>query len=291
MPRKNIFEAVKDNYDIKKEIEKIYDNIQEYEMFCRHKKDKFGVDKLICGYKFFEVCDSYLFKHLPEKGTCRDIDEFIEYADADLCFGRKQNLTEDRIINFLEVIENLFFIFFNKFTHFRRRYGLDYYIEEYKETRELMDALEKHMGLSKQEYSDRIILYIGDSKLDQALKNVKEPELAFELIKYKKETATSVEKRMVLKQLDILTEPITDRIKKKYSPANDLDCIYNNFQLRHNNIDKSSNDYIEQVSQLSEKEFCKIYDIAYELVLDTLMLDDYDKNLSREVVQFKTYLK
>ena len=80
-------------------------------------------------------------------------------------------------------------------------------------------------------------------------------------------------------------------LSHKYKPADDLDCIFNNFQLRHNNIDPDSNDYIEKVSKLNEKEFCKIYDIAYELVLDTLMLNDYEKEIASEVKGFKSYLK
>lgn len=116
------------------------------------------------------------------------------------------------------------------------------------------------------------------------------PELALELIKYKKETTNSIDKRRVIKQLDVLTEPITDIIKKKYQPANDLDCILNNFDLRHNNSDPKSKDYKHNVAMLSEKELCQIYDVAYDLILDTLMLDDYDSNIANKVKSFKNHL-
>ena len=96
---------------------------------------------------------------------------------------------------------------------------------------------------------------------------------------------------MILKQLDILTEPIADRIKNLYKPVNDLDCIFNNFQLRHNNIDKESTDYHEKIALLTEKEFCEIYDVAYELILATLILADYDENISNKVKNFKLHLK
>lgn len=291
MARKNIFESVKDNYDIYKEIEKIYDNIQDYDIFCCYSKDKFtGKETFEGSYNLYKVSDMYLFRYLPDKGTCRYIEEFIEYADAKLYFGRNKKLTEDRIINYLEVIENLFFIYFKRYRYFKRKYDLDYYIEEYEETRKLIDELEKYMGLSKIEYDDRVILYTGDPKLDQALKNVPKPELALELIKYKKETKNSIDKRKILKQLDVLTEPITDAIKKKYQPANDLDCILNNFDLRHNNSDPKSKDYKPNIATLTEEQLCEIYDVSYELILDTLMLDDYDLKLSNMVSTFKTFL-
>ena len=291
MTRKNIFESIKDNYDIFIEIEKVYDNLENYDMFGMYKVDRFSrEEKFVCAYKFFDFCDRYLFGFLPEIGTCRDIDEFMEYADAELSFGKNKNLTEERIINFLEVVENLFYIFFKKYRSLKRRHGLDYYIDPYDETRFLIDELEKHIGLSKLEYDDRVILYKGDPKIDQALQNVSKPELVLELIQYKKETKTSIEKRKILKQLDVLTEPITDAIKKKYNPANDLDCILNNFDLRHNNSDPKSKDYKPKVATLTEEQLCEIYDVAYELILDTLMLDDYDSKLSNKVSSFKTFL-
>ena len=38
------------------------------------------------------------------------------------------------------------------------------------------------------------------------------------------------------------------------------------------------------------ERLCEIYDVAYELILDTLMLDDYDSKLSNKVSSFKTFL-
>lgn len=40
----------------------------------------------------------------------------------------------------------------------------------------------------------------------------------------------------------------------------------------------------------TEEQLCEIYDVAYELILDTLMLDDYDSKLSNKVSSFKTFL-
>lgn len=93
MARKNIFEFVKDNYDVFTEIEKIYDNLENYDMFGMYKVDRFFKEKkFVCAYKFFDFCDRYLFRFLPEIGTCRDINEFMEYADAELSFGKNKNL-------------------------------------------------------------------------------------------------------------------------------------------------------------------------------------------------------
>lgn len=292
MTRKNIFESIKENYDAHREIKKIYDNLQNYDMFCIYKKDKLsGEEVFVRSFNFFNCSDSFLFDFLPEKGTCRNLEEFMDYADAKLLFGRNKNLTDERIINFLEVVENLFFLYSKKYRSLKRKFGLDFYIDSYKETRFLMNELEKYFGLSKLEYDDRVIMYKGDPKLDLALLNVAKPELALELIKYKKETKTSIEKRKIIKQLDVLIEPITDVIRKKYQIANDLVCILNNFDLRHNNSDPKSNDYKQKVSTLTEKQLCVIYDTAYELILDTLMLDDYDSNIAGKIVSYKAFLQ
>lgn len=95
MARKNIFESIKDNYDIFKEIKKIYDNIDNYDIFCRFSKDKItGEEVCLDSYKLFDFCDIYLYEFLPETSTCRHIEEFMEYADAKLLFGRSYNVTE-----------------------------------------------------------------------------------------------------------------------------------------------------------------------------------------------------
>lgn len=61
MARKNIFESVKDNYDVFTEIEKIYNNLENYDMFGLYKVDRFSrEEKFVCAYKFFDFCDCYL---------------------------------------------------------------------------------------------------------------------------------------------------------------------------------------------------------------------------------------
>lgn len=99
-------------------LKKIYNNLENYDMFGMYKVGRFSrEEKFVCAYKFFDFCDRYLFRFLPEIGTYRDIDEFMEYADAELSFGKNKNLSEERIINFLEVLENLFYIFFKNIVH------------------------------------------------------------------------------------------------------------------------------------------------------------------------------
>ena len=291
MTRENIFDLVKANYDINKEIRKILDNLNqpifyEYEFYSK---------EITMQHNFFSFCDFYLFEFFPEKGTCRNISEFLDYANTGIRLINFKSMIlnkidNEKIINLIEVVENVFFIYLKKHKFFQRKYCVGCHVNAYKETCFLLDEIEKHLGLNKLKYKDRVILYLDAPKLSQALKNVTKPELATELIKYKREANSSIEKRKILKQLDILTEPITDKIKKTYGPANDLDCIFNNFQLRHNNMDSNSHDYKEKVSQLKEKDLCKIYDIAYELVLDTLMLNDYDNYLKGEIIKYKSYL-
>jgi hypothetical protein len=300
MSRNNIFQRVKDNYNPNKEIEKIYDNLTNYTMFCRYRKNKYGTtEEFLEDFKFFDCCERYLFEFMPDVNTCLTIDEFMEYADADLKFGRSFNLTEERIINFLEVIENIFKIYFDRMRYFKRRYGLDYYIDEYEETRFLIDTLEKHLNLTKANYKDRVILYVGNAKLDKAVEQIQSSDMALELIKYDNKTSNHIEKRKVLKQLDVLVEPIIDKLKTKYNKskntiyyiADDLGCIYNNFDLRHNNSDKTSNDYIENVSKLSDNDFCEIYDCAYDLIIDILIINNYEETLESKIKSIKQYLK
>ena len=70
------------------------------------------------------------------------------------------------------------------------------------------------------------------------------------MIRYKREQLDYRGKRKILKQLDRIIEPLIDKVKENetkasllYKMADDLGCLFNNFDLRHNNSDKDSKDY------------------------------------------------
>ncbi len=299
MKRENIFKLLQKNYDIKNEVFKIKKVLREEYLFCRHAKPAKGEKegRVLENFTFFGFVDKYLFDDYKFKNTCLDIEEFYTYCDGELSPLNK-DISEDKIINFLEVTENMLKLYFDKSDKLLSEYQIKYYGGTHDKLSLLMKTLEKHMGIKLKEYKDKIILYVGDYKLESALENVEDIDLAVELIKYDRENLDYKEKRQILKQLDILVEPLIDKLKKKYSNdknlvyrmADDLGFLLNNFNIRHNNSSKLSNDYKEGFKKFKKENLEEIYDNVYQLILDLLILDDYETSLGKKVSSYKKTL-
>lgn len=159
MERKNIYDLVKLNYNIYHEISKIHDILTHEHFFsCSRLESKQDEEKPIRNYLFFEFADKMLFEYLPDKGTCMSLMEFMNDANAILRFGENGNLSEARIINYLEVVENLLNIYFRRYATFKKRNGIDYYVGTYKKVVFLMDELEKYLRITKIIKKDTVIL-------------------------------------------------------------------------------------------------------------------------------------
>jgi len=297
MKRENIFKLLQTNYNPRKEILKIRKILKYDYLFCKCKmidKD----EKPAINYTFQSFFDKYLFNDYKYKGTCLSVEEFYEYSNADFT-EYTGVISNDMIINFLEVTENLFKLYFDNSELLQINEQIKYYGDTYRQIMFLIDTLEKKLGIKKKVYKDKIILYLGSYKLESALEIVEEQDLAVELIKYDRENLSYKEKRKILKQLDILVQPITDKIIKnhqedkdiQYNIAKDLNYIFNNFELRHSNLNSKSKDFKPNLKMFKEKDFDEVYDTVYELILDVLIFSKYNENLKRKVKDFKTKLQ
>lgn len=297
MKRDNIFKLLEANYNPEKEVQKVKELLNNTYTFCKCKKTDIGDNDVTTNYLFEDFFNKYLFNNYKFKGTCLSVREFYENSNA---FFNKytKNISTDIIINFLEVTENLIKLYFDNSDELYDKHNIKYYGATFEQLRLLMDTLEKRLGIKKKEYKDKIILYLGSYKLESALENVEEQDLAVELIKYDRESLNYKEKRKVLKQLDILAQPITDKIIQtqrnnkdiQYHIADDLNFIFNNFEIRHSNMNPKSKDYKPNLKKFKEADFNKVYDTAYELILDILILNIYNETLKVSIKEFKTKL-
>ena len=158
MGRENIYDIVKNNYNIEREIRKINDLLTYEPFFSCTKTDAKTKEKQIVNYRFFDFADRVLFNYLPFKGTCLSLFEFMNNADATLEFGNYGNLTNYRIINYLEIVENLLNLFLRRQSYFKKNYGFSYYEVPYKQLMFLLTEMEKHLNVTKKATKDRVIL-------------------------------------------------------------------------------------------------------------------------------------
>ena len=157
MSKQNIYEIVEKNYKVENEIAKIHDILTLEDFFCYTQiKDK--QHKAITTYRFYEFADKVLFEFVEDKGTCLSLAEFMARADAILEFGDHGNISEYRIINYLEIVENLLNIYFYRIKYFRKKRGFELYSTAYERVTFLMTVLEQRLGLTKKVKRGKVIL-------------------------------------------------------------------------------------------------------------------------------------
>lgn len=106
---------------------------------------------------------------------------------------------------------------------------------------------------------------------------------------YKKEIR---EKREILKSLANSVEPIIMKKKKVNDPwvhgvLDNLSMILNNFEIRHSNLNKTSRYYNEKLESYTDKDWEEIYDTAYELILDAMLINDYNQTYAGKIEKHK----
>ena len=107
MPRKNIFQLVEENYDVKSEIEKINELFSMKYYFAKDYLDGLSLE----GVSFERIIEDYLFDNWKYRGTCISIEEYFSCANADI--DSLNTITEEEIINNLEVMENFVKLYFD----------------------------------------------------------------------------------------------------------------------------------------------------------------------------------
>ena len=106
MARKNIFQLVEENYDIKSEIKKINKLFSTEYYFEENALTYHSLEKII---------KEYLFDDWKYRGTCISIEEYFSRANATI--PNINIITEEQIINNLEVMENFVKLYFDNSTN------------------------------------------------------------------------------------------------------------------------------------------------------------------------------
>ena len=158
MERKNIYDLVRLNYNIFNEIKKIHELLTHENFFYYADLKAKGETSVIKSYLFFDFADKMLFEYLPIKGTCMSLAEFMTASNAILKFGEYGNLSEARIVNYLEVVENLLNIYLRRRAMLKKKFGVDYYVEPYKKLGFLMNTLERYLHITRIVKKDVVIL-------------------------------------------------------------------------------------------------------------------------------------
>jgi len=220
-----------------------------------------------------------LFNNWKYCGTCITVDEYLSRANARISVTSIPK--EDKIINKLEVMENFIKLYYDNCNELYCEYDIECDSKFESVFCELINTLEKRMGLTKREYKDRVILYPKNAPLEKVVDLCEDEDVQWELIRYVREDLSLSEKRKSLAYL-ATNLYIEDDKKETDEHINELvkkaSNILNNLHIRHNNkTGKWENKALENIE---EEEAISLCDMVYNEMLTIVLLrehKEYDK--------------
>lgn len=264
MARKNIFQLVEENYDIQSEIRKINNLFGNAPYF----------EKSYTYISLKELIEEYLFSQWIYRGTCLEMEEYFFRANAKLPLS--ELATEDQIINYLEVMENFVKLYFDN----SESLWLNYTIRSHKEFVsvffELINTLEKRMGLTTREYKDRVIIYPKNAPLEKVVDLCDDEDVQWELIRYVREDLSLSEKRKSLAYLATnlyIEEDSKEKDVHIKELINKAGNILNNLHIRHNN--KTGKWENQVIKDLNEADAISLCDMVYNEMLTIVLLREH----------------
>lgn len=264
MARKNIFQLVEESYDVQSEIRKINKLFAEQEYFSEG----------IIYHSLKELVKEYLFDDWKYKGTCLTLDEFFKRAGA--IISNSSRASEDTIINNLEVMENLVKLYFDNSEDLFNQHEVKYYRDLESVFCELINTLEKRMGITAREYKDRIVLYPKNAPLEKVIDLCEDEDVQWELIRYVREDLSLTDKRKSLAYLATnlyIEEDATEQNEHIKELIRKSGNILNNLHIRHNNkTGKWENKVLEN---LDEDDAIALCDMVYNEMLTIVLLREH----------------
>ena len=282
MVRKNIFQLVEENYDIQSEVRKIYKLYKEYYYFTSDDDD----------YSLEYLMRWRIFSNWRYRGTCIEIEEFFQRANADVPGIMSIRMPEESIINFLEIMENFVTLAYDYCETSKddsdkednEEEDVYYYSEFETEFYALIKELERHLGLTVRHYKDRVLVYRKNAPLEKVIEICDDEDIQWELIRYVREDLSLSEKRKTLAYLATnlyIEEDKTENEEPIRSIVKKANNILNNLHIRHNN--KTGKWENQALKDITEKDAIALCDMVYNEMLTIVLLrehKEYEKTYS-----------
>jgi hypothetical protein len=230
-------------------------------------------------YTFRSLVEEELFYDWKHRGTCVTVTEYLERAQAEIpSLGLTWHaIPEETIINYLEVLENFFVLLNSKAEYLGEEYGCTCYSTFNSVFIDLINTLEKKLGLTTRTMGDRVLLYPENATLEKAIESCEDEDVQWEMIRYVREKLGLSEKRKVLTELGNHIEPILKSRALQNAGykqlESDVGFMLNNFHVRHNNKNGAkAQDYIVSLNDTQLEEW---YDKLYNAILAVIIINDH----------------
>lgn len=276
MTRQNIFEIMKNTYNIPNEINKIRLLFNQKIFYNRYTRSKCTIE---------EVFNKEILLSWKQRGSflsCNEIKETLNLPD-----DINEHTAEEDIIKTVEYYENIFYMLVNKFDMLTEN---DWEIPpSLTIVGENIALLIEHLNYDKYKMpKDEMVLLIPKNPAATAVAEISSKATALAILKYNHASLKGdlEGKRNILNSIyreyeTVLDNPV-ENYKDFYKKAKQL---YNNLHIRHDNKTKTNNK--NTVINIDDKELEKWYDELYQLLLFCVLIKD---NIDRKA-EVEDFLK
>lgn len=268
MSRRNIFELLKENYDIKYEMNKIT-TLFDSQLF-KH-IDSYTYNQTICTIE--NIVDNRLLFTWKQRNSCLSCNEIKIKLDLKFDYS-----TLDNVILILEYYANLIYLVDIYINHNEINYQK---FKEYIMLKENIINLLDHINYEIYTIEkDEKVLIVPKNPAATAVAEISDEETAMAILIYNHHTLKGdlETKRELLNSIARTYEPLLkspiEGYKDFYEKTNQL---LNNLHIRHNNLEEVNNKNL--VIDIDDKTLEHWYDELYQLLLFCVLIDD---NLKRK---------
>lgn len=277
MTRKNMFEILKENYNILQEMDKIVFLFRK-ELF-RYGRTSYTIEKLF-NEKFLPY-----WKNRGSCLSCSEIKSKLKLTDE---FYTTTPIED--YVSTIEYYENLIYPIYSAMQRIKNQgWSIE---KEFNILIENIKIFLDHINYEHKIFKDEeMVLILPKNPAATAVAEISSTETAFAILKYNHASLKGdlIEKRNLLYSIYNEYEPLLKTPLEQYKDFYvKVRGLYNNLNIRHNNKDKENNKNV--VLEIDDKEREKWYDELYQLLLFCVLIKD---NLERkkEVEEFLKSIK
>ncbi len=279
MTRKNIFELLSNEYDIKEERNKIV-NLFNSKIFSHTNPLNLNQQQ---GLSIEYIVDNWLLVNWKQRNgclSCLEIREKIKFNNLFSVFSLENTIT------ILEYISNLIYLFQKKIIS-NNNINFQYNTDKYKILCQNIDLLLEHINYEKHIFdNEEKLILVPKNPAATAVAEISSQEIAMAILKYHHASLKGQleEKRKILYSIaheyeDLLSKGI-DGFGEYFSKSREM---LNNLDIRHNNKEgKHKKDF---VTNMKPEELEKWYDELYQLLLFCVLIKD-NKHRKDEISKF-----
>ena len=268
--RKNIFELLSEDFDAAYEIKTIW------QLFAREVSinifNSAGI--FIKGpMSILNFIDSYSFANWKSRNRCVSPLDMMNRLGIDEQLIHNLDTFSDRVLLVLEFIINMLARY--EIAIKNLRYNVN---KEYKILKENINAFIEHFGYEKYSLDEEEqIILIEKNPAAISAAEISEPEIAKKIIQYNHYTLKGdiESKKEILITLANEVEPRRKELERVNSSlSDDLFFMFNNVNLRHNNIEPNDKNYRPFIADMDKSSLESWYDETYQMILLAKLLLD-----------------